>query len=247
MKKLIKKLIALFYYNLLRKYQNDSGNRIILYHAIGTKLDFDTYGISISKKKFLEHIIYLKDNYKIIPIDESYKNNLDRKTISITFDDGYKDNLYALEICEKYNIPFTLYITTGFIGQLNYLSKEDIQKFSKSNLCVLGTHSVTHPHLNELSYNEQYKELEESKKTLEDIVGYPITHFSYPHGCYNNDTIDIIEKLGYNIISSSHIGLNNKNNLELKKLKRIEIVASDTLRNLERKILGYYDYLKYKE
>ena len=247
MKKLIKKIIAILYYNLLRRFQNQVGNRIILYHAIGTKLNFDTYGISISKEKFLKQILYLKENYEIIPIDSNYKNKLNKTTISITFDDGYKDNLYALEICEKYDIPFTLYITTGFIGQDNYLSIEDIQRFSNSKICIIGTHSVTHPHLDKLDYDEQYKELLDSKETLEKIVGYPITHFSYPHGSYNDDTRRIIEKIGYNMVSSSHISLNTIKNLDLKRLKRIEIIASDNISDLQKKILGYYDYLKYKE
>ncbi len=246
MKKIIKNLIAQVYYHTIKKYQNIVGNRIVLYHSIGSKLDHDTYGISISKERFTEHILYLKDKYEIIPINEHYQNNLDRDTISITFDDGYKDNLIALEICEEYKIPFTLYIATGFIGKNNYLTKEDIKIFSESTQCTLGTHSVTHPHLDTLSYDEQYKELEESKKVLEDIVGYKITHFSYPYGRYNKDTIKIIDKIGYNIISSSHIGLNDVKNLDFKRLKRIEIVANDDLKELDKKIHGYYDYLEYK-
>ncbi len=247
MKQLIKSSLANIYYNLFHKYKNNIGNRVILYHSIGSKLNHDTYGISISKKRFLEHIKFLKDNYNIIAIDENYKNNLQDNTISITLDDGYKDNLYALELCEKYNIPFTLYISTGFIGQKQYLTKREIQLFSKSNICRLGTHSVSHPHLDTLSCDEQFNELNDSKNILEDIVGYKIIEMSYPHGSYNNDTIKIIDKLGYNLISSSHIGLNTKNNLDLKRLKRIEIIGSDNLVSLEKKVLGYYDFLSLKE
>ncbi len=247
MKKSIKSILASLYYNLFHKHQSNIGNRIILYHSIGSKLDHDTYGISISKERFTKHILYLKENYEIIPIDENYQNNLDRNSISITLDDGYKDNLIALELCEKYNIPFTLYISTGFIGKKHYLTEDEIRFFSKSNICRLGTHSVTHPHLDTLSYNKQFNELNDSKNRLEDIVGYKITEMSYPHGSYNNDTIKITEKLGYNLISSSHIGLNKNHNLDLKRLKRIEIIGSDNLIQLEKKILGYYDYLSLKE
>ena len=36
--------------------------------------------------------------------------------LSITFDDGYKDNLnFALPILERYKIPATIYITTKFL------------------------------------------------------------------------------------------------------------------------------------
>ena len=246
MKKIIKNSIAQVYYRTFRRYQNIIGNRVVLYHAIGSKLNHDSYGISISKERFIEHMKFLKDNYEIIPLNSEYINNLDRNTISITLDDGYKDNLFALEICEKYNIPFTLYITTGSIGQKEYLSEDEIKIFSKSDKCLLGTHSVTHPHLNQLNYEEQYYELSESKKRLENIIDSEIIHMSYPHGSYNDDTLDIIEKIGYKIVSSSKMGINTKENIDLIKIKRVEIVANDDLNELSKKISGYYDFLSLK-
>ena len=245
-KQIIKEILGFVYYNLFRKYQNIIGNRVVLYHSIGSKLNHDSYGISISKERFIEHMKFLKNNYEIISLNSEYENNLDRNTISITFDDGYKDNLFALEICEKYNIPFTLYITTGSIGQKEYLSEDEIRIFSKSDKCLLGTHSVNHPHLKQLSYDEQYYELSQSKKRLENIIGSEIIYMSYPHGSYNSDTLDIIQKLGYKIVSSSKIGMNTKVNIDLKKIKRIEIVADDDLKMLSKKISGYYDFLSLK-
>jgi peptidoglycan/xylan/chitin deacetylase (PgdA/CDA1 family) len=186
---------------------------------------------------------YLKDNYKIIAIDDEYHNRLDEDTISITFDDGYKDNLYALEVCDKYDIDFTLYITTAEIGKDEYLSSDDIKVLDSSQRCIIGTHSVTHPHLDRLSYEEQYRELNESKKVLEDILCKSIYDMSYPHGSYNSDTLDIVQKLGYTRVGSSHIGINNKDSYNNLIIKRLEVVASDTTDKLKKMIDGYYDFL----
>jgi len=247
LKQSIKEILGSIYFHLYKKYQPTVGNRVILYHSIGSKLDHDSYGISISEEKFKEHMKYIKENYNIISIDKNYSNVLDKNSISLTFDDGYKDNLKALDICEKHEIPFTLYITTHEIGKENYLSRDDILRFSNSTLCTLGAHSHTHPLLASLSYNEQLNELTKSKQILEDIIGSKITHMSYPHGSYNEDTLKIIEELGYQVVTSSHIGLNTTNNLNMKKIKRIEIVGSDDLKSLRKKILGYYDFLAWKE
>lgn len=70
---------------------------------------------------FLESFIksLLEQGYEIISLDQLYDILLAKKSVTnkvvFTFDDGYKDNLtLALPIFEKYNIPFTVYITTSF-------------------------------------------------------------------------------------------------------------------------------------
>lgn len=72
--------------------------------------------------EFLENFIKesLNKGFTFISLDELYlivrenRKNL-RKLLVITLDDGYKDNLnYAYPIFKKYNIPFTIYLTTSF-------------------------------------------------------------------------------------------------------------------------------------
>lgn len=71
--------------------------------------------------EFLDSFIkqLLAKGYDIISLDDLYTIILSQKPVKnkviFTFDDGYKDNLTkALPIFEKYNVPFTIYITTSF-------------------------------------------------------------------------------------------------------------------------------------
>jgi peptidoglycan/xylan/chitin deacetylase (PgdA/CDA1 family) len=66
----------------------------------------------------IEHIISL--GYDIISLDEVHKRlsqqNFNRRFVCFTLDDGYIDNYQnAYPIFKKYNIPFTIYVTTGVI------------------------------------------------------------------------------------------------------------------------------------
>ena len=142
LKNTIKETLGFFYYHGYRKYTQPPGNRALIYHAFGTKYPHDTYGFSIDIHQFHEHIKFYVDNYKIININDYKKNNID--TLSITIDDGYKDNLDAIEILNKYNIPFTLYITTSTLDTEGYLSTEDIKSLSCLNNCEIGSHSFNH-------------------------------------------------------------------------------------------------------
>ena len=240
-KKIIKNILGEIYYNTYRKNRNNIGNRILIYHAFGTILDHDTYGISIDPKVFECHLKYLKDNYKLNPILK--KNFIDIKdnSISISIDDGYKDNLLAVEILEKYEIPYTIFVTTSFIGKENYLSVDDICNINDSELCTIGSHTVNHISLKHLRTSEVEYELGKSKDILEDILGEAVSSFSYPYGEYNKE-VKRLSSLIYEIVCCSKLGLNT-NNCSLKSLNRTEIIATDRVRDLKKKILGYYDFL----
>ena len=76
--------------------------------------------------EYLEKLIQslIKESYEFVSLDTVYdrlqEKYRERKFISLTFDDGYADNLiHAYPILKKYNIPFTIYIVTSYPdGQL---------------------------------------------------------------------------------------------------------------------------------
>ncbi len=242
LKNALKFIIGFFYYNLYYRYCKSRGNRILIYHAFGSKLLHDSYGISIDPILFEKHLIFLKRNYTILPLNHDTLNNkIDIDSVSITIDDGYKDNLVAVKLLEKYNIPYTIYIATGFIDKDQYLSSEDIKNISKSPLCTLGTHTINHIPLANLPKEEQFKELYESKIILESIIDKEIKDFAYPHGIYDKTSKIIADDLYVNI-STSRIGINSIDR-DIKMLKRIEVVASDDVNRLDKKIIGHFDYL----
>jgi len=75
--------------------------------------------------EFFESLIiqYQSAGYKFVPLDEivstklhQYRYPWQHKFIHITFDDGFEDIYqYAFPILKKYNIPFTIYLSTDII------------------------------------------------------------------------------------------------------------------------------------
>ena len=149
LKKSSKNLLGEIYYYFFKKYQ-EKGNRSLIYHAFGSDLKHDTYGISIDINRFKEHMKFIINNYEITHI-----NNLDSSEInvSVTIDDGYKDTLNAIDILIKNNIPFTLYISPENLDKTDYLSSKDVKNISLINMCKIGTHGYSHKRLSTRSCN----------------------------------------------------------------------------------------------
>jgi peptidoglycan/xylan/chitin deacetylase (PgdA/CDA1 family) len=108
-------------YSSARKGLTKSNVAILIYHRVCPKKDEWSLE-SLSPESFEKQMKYFAQNYEILSLDqlvESIKagKSFPEKAVVITFDDGYKDNyLYAYPVLRKYNLPATIFITTGYIG-----------------------------------------------------------------------------------------------------------------------------------
>ena len=121
------------------------------------------------------------------------------KGVMITFDDITDDVYYnAFPTLIKYNIPFTIFVTAGLIDCPPYISKSHLLEMASSQLCTIGSHTMTHPNLRK-SQNVEY-EIIESKKFLQDLTQKDVDFFAYPYGKHSSVSkrvINIVKNSGY--------------------------------------------------
>jgi len=107
--------------------QKRNGIRIFCYHGVvERKKDKIVENIFHSISEFQDQLRFLRF-FRILSMNElmdklmnqtNQKQNYYLKpAVVITFDDGYANVLIAAEILDKYRIPWTLFISTGGIGQ----------------------------------------------------------------------------------------------------------------------------------
>lgn len=154
---------------------------------------------------------YRVKGWKFVSIDKLPKKG---KWVCITFDDGYRDNYtLAYPMLKRLGVPFTVYVTTGFINnqqpmwwypdeQLG-ISHEELRAMDADPLCTIGAHTVSHPKLDTLTRKQQYKEIADSKQVLENLLGHEVQHFSFPHGAHNEDSLTICRELGFQTVVQS--------------------------------------------
>lgn len=167
------------------------------------------------EQKILE---YQKKGYTFVSINDVSLFQVSgfkfHRFVCVTFDDGYRDNYtLAYPLLKRLGVPFTVYVTTGFIDnrlpmwwypdECLGMSTEELKAIDADPLCTIGAHTVSHPKLDSLTREEQYREIADSKQTLEALLGHNIKHFSFPHGAHNADTLDICRQLGFHTVAQS--------------------------------------------
>jgi peptidoglycan/xylan/chitin deacetylase (PgdA/CDA1 family) len=198
---------------------------VLMYHYVSDKESPDA--IAVSKQDFRKQMKYLKDNgYKFLTLDEleDFKNNkkkFPRKSVVITFDDGYS-NVYtnAFPIMKEYGAKGTIFVISNKIDVAGYLSSKQMQEMQKSGYIKIGSHSENHPNMPELSYESQLMELKQSKSTIEQVIGDKVDYLAYPYGESNSDTEKAAKDCGYKLafrVDSTNTRI-EQNNYRLKRL-----------------------------
>jgi Predicted xylanase/chitin deacetylase len=72
--------------------------------------------------------------------------------------------------------------------ELSFLVKEGVE---------IGSHTLTHPFLTKIPPAEARREIEDSKKLLEDKLGVEVKGFCYPYGDHNREVVEMVKKAGY--------------------------------------------------
>jgi peptidoglycan/xylan/chitin deacetylase (PgdA/CDA1 family) len=223
-----------------------SGQRVLMYHAVGNRVDGDVNNIyTMSRADFLRHIETLqavseKHNIPFAPFRQSHTTE-----IAITFDDGYADALSTIgPELSKRGIPFHVFVTPEKLtsGDPRYLSTPELRELATIPGATIGAHGATHRSLTSLTIVEAEADLRNSKQQLEDVLQTPITSMSYPYGHVNGDVRAAVKQVGFIVAACSKWGVNNEHSDALL-LNRLDMWAGDNSRTIQNKVLGYWNFL----
>jgi peptidoglycan/xylan/chitin deacetylase (PgdA/CDA1 family) len=218
----------------LAKVTLQSEISILAYHSVESSCSIDRY--SVSTTEFRRQIDYLMRNYHVVSLGEILdflegKRRLPRKSVAITFDDGYLDNyVNAYPYLKKRHLPATIFIATAYIQKKLHLGKwlpmlswNEIVEMINNNINI-GAHTAGHADLCRIDIQSAKREILESKIKIEKETGKKVDYFSYPYGRYRNDVINLVRHLGFRCAFGGEGVI--KKNLNMFVLHRVAVNRS---------------------
>src|SRR5262245_55023117 len=138
---------------------------VLLFHRVTDAIPED--GLTVSTRRFRRICELLTRRFHVVPLGEIFRlrrenSPLPRRTVAITFDDCYGDNLDAARTLADYRLPATFFVPTAFVGTcrsfdwdrhlppLSNLTWDQLREMAAMGF-EIGSHTVNHPNMGAVS------------------------------------------------------------------------------------------------
>ena len=235
---------------------------VLMYHSISEDAQPELapyYKTATSPAVFERQVRWLTENgYRSLKMGDALKalktGKKPEKLVVITFDDGFRDfHTSAFPILKRHGQTATMYLPTGFISneRRSFKGREcmtwkEIRELKGQGI-EFGSHTVSHPKLYELSWQQVEDELAVSKAQIERELEQGVDGFAYPFAFPQQDhdfTVkftDLLRQSGYRNCATTIVGRVRPSDDDYS-LKRLPVNNCDDLALFAAKLEGAYDW-----
>jgi peptidoglycan/xylan/chitin deacetylase (PgdA/CDA1 family) len=199
---------------------------VVAFHRVTDEMPEDD--LTCGVQKFEVFCRFFKRHFRVLSLAEQValiSSGADAGgTLSITFDDGYLDNVTAAApILRKLQLPATFFIATGFIGshvippwdqnlaqQPGWMSWDDVRSLVAQGF-EIGGHGHGHIDMGCADANSVRQDLETAQRILAKEIGHTSRLFAYPFGGRNNLSArsrELVRQAGFSCCAACYGGLN---------------------------------------
>jgi peptidoglycan/xylan/chitin deacetylase (PgdA/CDA1 family) len=183
---------------------------VICYHSIS---DEWPHQLAVSRRAFEQQVTRLRRRLRPLSAGDVVAGQ--RDGFHITFDDAYRDIGQVVPVLERLQAPATVFVSTAFADEgrpldipelageaaarperLATMRWDELRELAARGF-EIGSHTVSHAHLPELSSDELARELVESRGRIEAEIGRPCRLLAYPFGEHDGRVQDAARRAGY--------------------------------------------------
>ena len=219
---------------------------VLTYHDIGAQ---PKGRLVIGAKAFEEQMRYLKANrYRVISLTALHeflqlKRQLPRRSVVLTFDDGYRSFLqYAYPVLKELGFTATLFVYTDYVGAgRKALGWNDLARLAAEGFPIEG-HTKTHgdlrrqPGESEAEHQRRLRaELDGAQRLFEQHLGRPARFLAYPYGGADDTVLARTRESGF-LAAFTVYREGNSSFVPLFRVRRSQIYAEMTLEDFAKNL-----------
>lgn len=209
----------------VRRCRRKSRAAVLLYHRVN---DYSNDALTAGREVFAAHLLAISRRYAVVSTASlvaalRQQAVLTPTTVVLHFDDCYRDvYLHGAPLLRAVNLSATAFVSSGFVGTerafqhdrekypftYENLHRDDLRSWTDLGFEV-GAHTVNHVDLGRCDLEESRREIVESGRELEALIGRPVVWFSFPFGRLGNineEARRLIRDSGYEALFSAHGG-----------------------------------------
>jgi peptidoglycan/xylan/chitin deacetylase (PgdA/CDA1 family) len=221
------------------------GARALIYHRVGGGSPDER---DLQTETFAQQLDVLADQ-RVLSLDDAMDavaTGDARPSVVVTFDDGFEDVFrHAWPLLRARGVPFTLYLTTAFVGGTMHwdgstardsagpgLTWPQIREMVDSGLCTVGNHTHTHVRPEQLDADE----LDRCTEAVEREIGVVPRHFAYTWGV-PVPRMETELRARFRSAATGLVG-DNRPGLDPIRLRRVPVRGSDPMDFFRAKVEG---------
>ena len=228
---------------------------ILLYHGVGpTSTRIDPGFLRVRPDTFRAQLgLLLAAGFEIVTVGEFAARCDGGKPppgiVALSFDDGMDDNhAVVLPVLREHGLRATIYVTTGLIGKPNpwmapesgarMMTVDELRDLAAAGF-EIGAHTVSHPDLSRLGFDECLREMRESRDELERSLGVEVRTFAYPSCHYGPAAVEAARVAGF----TAAVTCQGRGSWNRYELRRSLVSGKDGTASFLGKLTGDYEGL----
>jgi peptidoglycan/xylan/chitin deacetylase (PgdA/CDA1 family)/folate-dependent phosphoribosylglycinamide formyltransferase PurN len=169
---------------------------ILFYHLVANR---PLNHMCLPLEEFVRQMEFLRRYHPLLSLAQAAervaRGESDEVAVSVTFDDGYHDNAWAIEYLRQLGIPACFFVSIAHVldgrpfehdrrrgfADARPLTATDLQAIAAAGFEV-GSHGLHHEDFGTLDADEAERVLSESRRLIAEVTGSVPVHFSFPKG-----------------------------------------------------------------
>jgi peptidoglycan/xylan/chitin deacetylase (PgdA/CDA1 family) len=212
---------------------------VLCYHSVSDEWQ---HALAVTRRSFERQVTGVAKRFEPLTADQLLDGV--RRGFHVTFDDAYRDILEVVPFLERLGVRATIFVATGFADggrpldiveladevaaypqRLATMGWDELRELAERG-CEIGSHTVSHPHLTQLTSREIEAELADSRGRLEAELNRPCRLLAYPFGEHEPRVHALAAQSGYAASYGLWTGTDPSNR---HALPRIDFYRRDTL------------------